>query len=105
MLSGAEEESVESVIKSWRRRERRKERRKKRERVDRTCRIVGRRRSGKGRERRETRWTSWRVDEERAQGGWSGKRDGESAPRVGAFENVISIIARWFREAVQARNA
>jgi len=25
--------------------------------------------------------------------------------RVGAFENVISIIARWFYEAVQARNA
>lgn len=28
----------------------------------------------------------------------------ENASRVGAFENVISIIARWFYEAVQARN-
>lgn len=33
------------------------------------------------------------------------KRERESALRVGTFENVISIIARWFREAVQARNA
>lgn len=29
----------------------------------------------------------------------------QRASRIGAFENVISIIARWFYEAVQARNA
>lgn len=68
--------------------------------MDRTCRIVDV--GGAARdERQETG-----VVEERASGvGREGKRERESAPRVGAFENVISIIARWFREAVQARNA
>lgn len=45
-------------------------------------------------ERRET------GGEERA-----GRESWGRASRVGAFENVISIIARWFYEAVQARNA
>lgn len=35
----------------------------------------------------------------------AGRKSWGRASRVGAFENVISIIARWFYEAVQARNA
>jgi len=60
---------------------------KKKKEIDRTCRCWSN-------ERRET------EGEERAE-----RKSWERTSRVGAFENVISIIARWFYEAVQARNA
>lgn len=49
-------------------------------------------------EHRETR-----KREKKAKKGPEGS--GENASRIGAFENVISIIARWFYETVQARKA